>query len=122
MERDGAARSAQRSIPEGRRGRILVVDDDGDARAALGDLLQLDGHTVETAADGFRALAKLGTFAADVILCDLRMPGLDGIDLLHRVREDDPTRAVVLMTASQSVGSAVSAMRHGATDYLTKPI
>jgi DNA-binding NtrC family response regulator len=105
-----------------RRGRILVVDDEASARSALSEILTDEGYKVRTAADGFRAVAAAGDFAPDLVLTDLKMPGMDGLSLMARLREDDPEVAVVLMTAFGAVESAVQAMRAGAADYLTKPL
>ena len=104
------------------RGRILIVDDEANARSALAELLRDEGYTVETAADGFKALPKLEDFSPDLVLTDLRMPGMDGMELMPRIWEGDPERVVVVMTAHGSVDTAVTAMRKGAADYLTKPI
>ena len=104
------------------RARILVVDDEANARTALADLLRDEGYGVETAADGFKALPKLDDFAPDLLLTDLKMPGLDGIELMRKARERDPESLVVVMTAFGAVETAVAAMRDGAADYLTKPI
>ena len=104
------------------RGRVLIVDDEANARTALAELLRDEGYQVETAADGFKALPKLDDFAPDLVLTDLKMPGMDGIDLMKKAREQDPERAVVVMTAYGAVDTAVAAMRQGAADYLTKPI
>jgi DNA-binding NtrC family response regulator len=104
------------------RGRILIVDDEANARTALAELLREEGYAVETAADGFKALPKLDEFAPDLVLTDLRMPGIDGIELMRKGRERDPERAFVVMTAYGAVDTAVLAMRRGAADYLTKPI
>jgi DNA-binding NtrC family response regulator len=108
--------------PPGARGRILVVDDDANARTALATLLRDENYAVETAADGFKALPKLEELAPDLVLTDLRMPGMDGMELMKRAWESDPERVVVVMTAHGSVDTAVAAMRLGAADYLTKPI
>ncbi len=105
-----------------RRGRILVVDDEANARTALVTLLSDEGFTVESAADGFKALPKLDDFAPELLLTDLKMPGMDGLTLMNRARERDPECAVVLMTAHGGVESAVSAMQQGAASYLQKPI
>ena len=104
------------------RGRILVVDDEANARTALVELLKEEGYAVETAADGFKALPKLDDFAPHVLLTDLKMPGLDGIELMARVKLRDPELTVIVMTAFGVVASAVAAMRAGAADYLTKPL
>jgi DNA-binding NtrC family response regulator len=102
--------------------RILVVDDEANARAALAELLREEGYVVETAADGFKALPKLEEFEPDLLLTDLKMPGMDGIALMRKAHQHDPQLAVVVMTAFGAVDTAVSAMRQGALDYLTKPL
>ena len=67
------------------RGRILVVDDETDARFALVELLREEGYSVEAAADGFKALGRLPEFVPDLVLTDLKMPGMDGIELLGKI-------------------------------------
>ncbi len=104
------------------RGRILIVDDEANARAALSEILHEDGYTTEVAADGFKALGKLGDFAPDVVLTDLKMPGLDGMGLLKKVRELAPHVTVVVMTAFGTIPNAVEAVQQGAYHYLTKPL
>lgn len=104
------------------RARILVVDDEANARNALLELLKEEGYAVETAADGFKALGKMNDFSPNLVLTDLKMPGMDGLELLRRVRETDEDAVVVVMTAFAAVETAVTAMRQGAADYLTKPI
>jgi DNA-binding NtrC family response regulator len=103
-------------------GRLLVVDDEANARTALAELLRQEGFSVETAADGFKALARFQEFGPDLVLTDLKMPGMDGVELLRKLREQDSETVVVLMTAFGAVETAVSAMREGAADYLTKPL
>ncbi len=105
-----------------RRGRILVVDDEVNARAALAELLRDEGYEVETAADAFKALGKVEAFAPDVVLTDLKMPGMDGVELVTRLAATEQPPAMVVMTAFGAVQSAVAAMRAGALDYLTKPL
>src|SRR5689334_7751673 len=95
------------------RGRILIVDDDPSARTTLAELLRDEGYSVETAADGFKALPKLEDHAPDVVVTDLHMPVMDGLELMQRVWEEDRERAVVVMTADGSVDTAVAAMRKG---------
>ena len=104
------------------RGRILVVDDEVNARTALAELLRDEGYTVETAADGFKALPKLEEFAPDLVVTDLRMPGMDGLALLKKTHERDPDCAVIVVTAYGAIDTAVTAMREGAADYVTKPV
>ncbi|HVK78071.1 MAG TPA: sigma-54 dependent transcriptional regulator [Kofleriaceae bacterium] len=104
------------------RGRILVVDDEVNARTALAELLRDEGFEVETAADAFKALGKYDSFAPQVVLTDLKMPGMDGIELVKKIHAMEDAAAVVVMTAFGAVQSAVEAMRAGAVEYLTKPL
>ena len=99
-----------------------MVDDETNARNALAELLRDEGYTVETAPDGFKALPKLEEFAPDLLLTDLKMPGMDGIALMRKAQEMDSDVVAVVMTAYGAVDTAVSAMRAGAADYITKPI
>jgi DNA-binding NtrC family response regulator len=101
---------------------ILVVDDEPSARAALVDLLREEGFTVRSAADGFKALGQMDEWTPDLVITDVKMPGMDGIELMAKVRERLEGTAVVVMTAYGSVEHAVSAMQQGADDYLTKPV
>lgn len=102
--------------------RILVVDDEAAARNAFAELLKGSGYAVETAADGFKALGRYETFAPDLVLTDFNMPGMDGVELMTKLKEHDAELPVVLMTAFGAVETAVSAMQRGAADYLTKPL
>lgn len=106
----------------GSRGRILVVDDEANARAALSEILREEGYATETAADGFKALGKLGEFAPDVVLTDLKMPGLDGIGLMEKAAALVPNATFVVMTAFGTIPNAVLAVKKGAHNYLTKPL
>ncbi len=99
-----------------------MVDDEANARTALAELLREEGYAVETAADGFKALGKLPDFGPDIILTDLKMPGMDGVELLKKVRAADEGVVVLVMTAFGAVETAVAAMREGAADYITKPL
>jgi DNA-binding NtrC family response regulator len=105
-----------------RTGRILVVDDEVNARTALAELLRDEGYDVETAADAFKALGKYESFSPHVVVTDLKMPGMDGIELVKKIRSSEDPAAVVVMTAFGAVSSAVEAMRAGAAEYLTKPL
>jgi DNA-binding NtrC family response regulator len=104
------------------RGRILIVDDEANARGALSEILREEGYATETAADGFKALGKLEEFAPDVILTDLKMPGLDGIAFMEKARGAAPGSVFVVMTAFGTISSAVEAMKKGAENYLLKPL
>src|SRR5690348_9369977 len=102
--------------------RVLVVDDEQSARSGLEKLLVQEGFLVNAAADGQSALAIAAESPPDVVVTDLKMPGMDGVALLAKLREQDKDLPVIMVTAFGDVGSAVSAMRAGAADYLTKPV
>jgi len=104
------------------KGRVLVVDDEPSARAGLDMLLRQAGFRVRVAANGQEGLQAAGEFAPDVVVTDLKMPTMDGITLLQRLREQDRDVPVIVATAFGEVSSAVAAMRAGADDYLTKPL
>jgi len=101
--------------------RLLVVEDDGELRQALADTLELAGYAVLTAEDGSAALQLLEREPVDLVVSDVNMPGLDGIDLLRAVQRQLPQLPVLLMTAYASISKSVEAMRCGAVDYLVKP-
>lgn len=103
-------------------GNLLVVDDDASARSALVEMLRDEGYTVRPAADGFKALGQLDQWMPDVVITDVMMPGMDGIELMKKVREREGGIGVIVMTANASVEKAVAAMQLGADDYLTKPL
>ena len=104
------------------RGKVLIVDDEANARTALSEILRDEGFDTETAADGFKALGKVEDFHPEVILTDLKMPGLDGIGLMEKSKAAAPDAVVVVMTAYGTIGSAVDAVKRGAENYLTKPL
>ncbi len=104
------------------KGRILVVDDEASARQGLEKLLRQEGYLVRAEADGAAGLRAAEEFAPDVVVTDLRMPQMDGMQLLARLREQDRGVPVIVATAFGEVASAVAAMRAGADDYLMKPI
>ena len=101
--------------------RILVADDEAAIRLALGELLRSEGHAVREAPGGDEALAALDGAPADLVLADLRMPGMDGMRLLEVVRARFPDTLVVLITAQGDERTAVQALKLGAYDYLPKP-
>jgi DNA-binding NtrC family response regulator len=101
--------------------RILIADDDDALRESLQLVLSAEGYEVLTAPDGAAALALLETQTVDIVLCDLRMPGVDGLELLPQLGRRLPGVPVILMSAYGSADLAVEAMRRGAYDYLAKP-
>ncbi len=102
--------------------RILVVDDEEGLREFLAETLAGDGHSVETQEDGQAALEELARRSYDLLVTDLKMPRLDGLELLRRVKAEQPELEVLVLTAYGSVDSAVEAMKLGAFDYLQKPL
>lgn len=107
---------------DGVNANILVVDDEGAIRYSIGKTLQRVGYQVSAAASAEEAMAMLGEQLFDVVLTDIRMPGLTGVELLSRIKEKAPDAIVILMTGYASLGTAVEALRLGAHDYLIKPI
>jgi DNA-binding NtrC family response regulator len=103
-------------------GRILIVDDEKLTRATLEMQLADEGYCVVTAGNGFEAIAVLEREPFDIVVTDLRMPSMDGLEFLGITRERWPELDVVFMTAYGTVSTAVEAMRQGAADYLTKPL
>ncbi|MFN2426448.1 MAG: sigma-54-dependent transcriptional regulator [Candidatus Binatia bacterium] len=104
------------------KGSILVVDDEVASRESLKDVLTEEGYDVAMAANGRDAADLLDGAEFDVVITDLRMPGLDGVGLLREVRRLCPQTLVILMTAHASVETAVEALRQGAHDYMIKPL
>lgn len=100
---------------------ILVVDDEGANRYSVSKTLQRVGYNVNEAANGEEALEQISQQEFDVVLTDIRMPGIDGVELLRRIKENSPDGIVILMTGFASLGTAVEALRLGAHDYLIKP-
>ncbi|MEK6560375.1 MAG: sigma-54 dependent transcriptional regulator [Nitrospirota bacterium] len=102
-------------------GKILVVDDERGMREFLAIMLQKESHEVTSAANGREALEQIGQKTFDIVITDLRMPQIDGIDVLKTVKENAPETVVIMITAYASPETAVEAMKQGAYDYLTKP-
>jgi DNA-binding response OmpR family regulator len=102
--------------------RILVVEDEPTTRRITCDALKLAGYQVEEAASGDQALAKLSSSSYDLMLLDLRMPGVDGLEVLRRIQDRYPDLAVIILTAYGTLESAIAAVKAGASDYLLKPM
>jgi len=100
---------------------IMIVDDEMIIRESFLHWFEKYGHKVETAASGFEALEKLEGIPADLMFVDIKMPGMDGIELLEKVKQEYPDTIVVIITAYGSIDTAVKAMKLGASDYLLKP-
>jgi two-component system response regulator FlrC len=102
--------------------RILVVDDEEGIRTFVAETLGLAGHEVSTADDGTAAFAMLDRHGFDLVITDLRMPGKDGMDVVRKVKEDQPDVEVIVMTAHGTIDNAIAAMKAGAFEYLQKPV
>ncbi len=100
---------------------IMIVDDEMIVRESLFHWFQKSGHFVETASSGPEALDKLETYPFELLFVDIKMPGMDGIELLEKVKAEYPDTIVIIITAYGSIESAVKAMKLGASDYLLKP-
>ena len=101
--------------------RILVVDDEAEIRSLLGAVLQSKGYEVVTADDGAAALQQIQREHPAVVLMDLSMPRMGGMDALPEIKRLDPEVPVIICTAHTDLATAVRAMKLGAYDYLTKP-
>ena len=101
--------------------RILIVDDETIVRDSLGAWFRQDGHRVDVAEGGKEALHLVGANRYDMAFLDIKMPGMDGLELQTRLAAADPELSIVLMTAYASVDTAVKAMKNGAYDYIVKP-
>ena len=102
--------------------RILVVDDARSTCKALTAILSGEGHSVRTATSGAEALSKLGSYEVDLVLCDVKMPRMDGVTVLRHIKALDARIGVVMISGHQDIVTAVEAMRLGAMDYLLKPV
>lgn len=103
------------------RARLLIVDDNEGVRHLVSRWLERAGFSVEQASDGFEALEKIKERVPDVVLADIRMPKMDGIELTRRIKQEWPSVKVVLMTAFSSPQTIARAKKEGVDDYLEKP-
>ena len=104
------------------KGRVLIVDDEDVIASTLQEFLQGEGYEVAVAGDAPSALASIEAFEPDLALCDVQLPGSDGLDLLEKLLKVRPELLVLIITAYATVESAVAAFRRGAHDYLMKPV
>lgn len=102
--------------------KILLVDDDQDVLDGLKKILTQDGYTVSTASSGYQALNLLSKRGFDIIITDMKLPGMGGLSLIQEIRKKNEPVAIVVITAYSSVKTAVDAIKCGADDYLTKPL
>jgi CheY-like chemotaxis protein len=105
----------------GNLGRILAVDDEVSVLEVLSEYFGGQGYRVETAGDGPTALARLQQARPDIVLLDVRMPGMDGVEVLKRIRSADPSLPIIMVTANEDVDLARETLKLGAFDYVAKP-
>lgn len=103
-------------------GHILIIDDEASLRQTMARILQRAGYEVTTAVDGREGLALISEHPFDLVYSDIRMPDMNGLELLKIIHEKYPDLPVILFTAQPDLNSAVEAVRSGATDYLLKPL
>jgi DNA-binding NtrC family response regulator len=103
------------------RENILVVDDDMSVRIIFSSVLRQEGYRVTAVKNGYEAIKAMDEESFDLALVDLRMPGLDGIEVLEKIKGRRPQTRVIIFTGYGSIITAVEAMKRGATDYLNKP-
>lgn len=103
------------------KGMIHIIDDEPIIHEVLGDLLSSEGYEVENSSSGEEALDKHSSQSFELVLLDLLLPGIDGIEVLKRLKKIDPNAVIIIITAFASVESAISAMKIGAYDYIQKP-
>src|SRR5215467_8164790 len=102
--------------------KVLIVEDEENERTGLAEIVSSWGYSAETARDGQEGYEKVTTWSQNIVITDLKMPRLSGLDLLEKIAADSQTVAVIVVTAQGSIDSAVQAMRIGAYDYIPKPI
>jgi DNA-binding NtrC family response regulator len=101
--------------------KILIIDDEHIMRKSLSDWLERDGYRVDTAVSGEEAMEKCKDTRFDILLVDIKMEGMSGLDVLKQIKESDPDVEIVMITAYGSISTAIEAMKSGAYDYLLKP-
>jgi len=103
------------------KSRILLVDDEESIRHSLGEIIGFEGYEVKTAESGEAAILYIQKESFDLVILDLKMPGIDGLEVLHYIQSAAPDTKVILLTAHGSLESAIQALREGAQDYILKP-
>lgn len=101
--------------------KILIVDDDKDLQSVLSDTIKLEGYEAIVADDGRKALKEIRSHSPDLILLDVKLPGMDGIKVLEEIKKIDKNLIVIMLTGYGDIKDAVQAMKLGAFDYITKP-
>src|ERR1700754_3507198 len=100
---------------------ILIIDDEKSIRKTLGEILSYEGYKIEEAGDGEEGLKRFREKTFDVVLCDIKMPKLDGLEFLDKARETNPDVPVIMISGHGTIETAVEAVKKGAYDYISKP-
>lgn len=109
------------SIPHEVKGKALVVDDAQDTREIIQKLLRYEGYDVITATTGEEGVIKAKEEKPDVILMDINLPGIDGVEALRKIKENNPIQCVIMLTAYATLDNAIQALKEGASDFIKKP-
>jgi two-component system, NtrC family, nitrogen regulation response regulator NtrX len=102
--------------------KILVIDDEKPIRSTLIDILEYEKHAVDEAADGMQGLSMMKKGKYDVVLCDIKMPKMDGIEVLEKALEIVPDTPIVMISGHGTIETAVEAIKKGAFDFIAKPL
>lgn len=102
--------------------KILVIDDEKGIRNSLKDIFQYEGHTVILAENGMEGIVAAKTEKPDVIFCDIKMPKMDGLEVLERIKEFSPDTPIIMISGHGTIDNAVEAIRKGAYDFIEKPL
>ena len=102
--------------------RLLLIDDEPDILRVLSRSLRADGFTVSTAGNGESGLSQFRSEQPDIVLTDIKMPGMDGIEVLKQVKQEDPGTEVIMVTGHGDIENAIEALKYGASDFITKPV
>jgi len=102
--------------------RVLIVEDEENARTGLAELISAWGYRTETARDGVEGLEKIVAWSPEIVISDMKMPRMDGLELLERIADQPQAVAVIMLTAQGTIDTAVEAMKLGAYDFLSKPV
>lgn len=101
--------------------QILIIDDEKAIRKTLSEILSFEGYKIDEASDGEEGLAKFSKGTYDVVLCDIKMPRLDGIEFLEQAKAINPDTSIIMISGHGNIETAVEAVKKGAFDYISKP-
>ena len=102
--------------------KILVIDDEKSIRNSMKDILSFEGHEVSIAENGLEGLVALKTNKPEVVFCDIKMPKMEGIEVLERIKEIAPETSVVMISGHGTIDTAIEAIKKGAYDFIEKPL